>query len=45
MGRKYSLKIPDAIVAATSINPGIPLVTSNKGFKKIQELPIDFYNK
>ncbi|HUZ59612.1 MAG TPA: type II toxin-antitoxin system VapC family toxin [Hanamia sp.] len=45
MRRKYSLKIPDAIVAATSINLGIPLVTADKGFKKIQELSIDFYNK
>jgi len=43
--RNYSVKIPDAIVAATSINLGIPLVTADKEFRKIQELPIDFYNK
>lgn len=43
--RNYSVKIPDAIVAATSINLGIPLVTADKAFRKIQELPIDFYNK
>ena len=43
--RNYSVKIPDAIVAATSINLGIPLVTADKAFRKIQELPIDLYNK
>ncbi|MGN6602186.1 MAG: type II toxin-antitoxin system VapC family toxin [Ginsengibacter sp.] len=41
----YSLKIPDAIVAATSIHLGVTLVTADKEFKKISDLSIDFYNK
>jgi predicted nucleic acid-binding protein len=43
--KKYSLKIPDTIIAATSISLGIPLVTADKGFKQISELTIDLYNK
>ena len=43
--KKYSLKIPDTIIAATSISLGIPLVTADKGFKPISELTIDLYNK
>ncbi len=43
--KKYSLKIPDSIIAATSISLEIPLVTSDKGFKPISRLQIDFYNK
>ncbi len=43
--KEYSLKIPDSIIAASSISLEIPLVTSDKGFKPITELQIDFYNK
>lgn len=43
--KKYSLKIPDSIIAATSISLGIPLVTADKGFKKVSELTLDIYNK
>jgi predicted nucleic acid-binding protein len=43
--KKYSLKIPDTIIAATSISLGIPLVTADKGFEQISELTIDLYNK
>ena len=43
--KKYSLKIPDTIIAATSIHLGIPLVTADKGFKQVSELTIDLYNK
>ena len=42
--KKYNLKIPDSIIAATAINIEIPLVTSDKDFKLINELQIDFYN-
>lgn len=42
---KYSLKIPDLIIAATAVSIDIPLVTSDAGFKQITELEIDFYNK
>jgi predicted nucleic acid-binding protein len=43
--KQYSLKIPDLIIAATSINLEIPLETADSGFKRIAELQIDFYNK
>ncbi|MDQ2719051.1 MAG: type II toxin-antitoxin system VapC family toxin [Bacteroidota bacterium] len=43
--RAYSIKIPDAIIAATSIELGIPLVTADIGFKNIVELNIDLYNQ
>lgn len=43
--KKYLLKIPDIIIAATSISLGIPLVTADKGFKQVSELTIDLYTK
>lgn len=38
--RKYGTKLPDAIVAATSICSGFPLITADKGFRKITELDL-----
>lgn len=38
--RKYSIKLPDAIIASTSLVYGIPLITADKGFSKIQELDL-----
>ncbi|MBC8047783.1 MAG: type II toxin-antitoxin system VapC family toxin [Fimbriimonadaceae bacterium] len=35
--RKYSIKTPDAIIAATSIYLSLPLITMDKDFRKIQE--------
>jgi predicted nucleic acid-binding protein len=43
--RAYSLKLPDCIVAATAIYMDLPLITSDKGFKKIEELNLMFYEK
>ena len=40
---KYFLKIPDAIIAATSAHLEIPLVTGDKHFKNIKETDIIFY--
>ena len=40
--KKYSIKLPDAIIASTSIVFQIPLITSDKGFKKIEELDLIF---
>jgi len=34
----YTLKIPDAIIAATSIYLNLPLLTADKEFKKIKEV-------
>lgn len=38
--RKYNLKIPDSIIAASSLIYEIPLVTADKGFLKITELDL-----
>ncbi len=38
--RKYTLKLPDAIIAATSIVYDLPLVTADKGYTKIKELDL-----
>ena len=36
--QKYTLKVPDAIIAATAILYDIPLLTADKGFIRIREL-------
>lgn len=38
--RKYGTKLPDAIVAATALEYNLPLVTADKGFRKIEELDL-----
>jgi predicted nucleic acid-binding protein len=38
--QKYSIKLPDAIIASTCIIFQIPLITSDKGFSKIEELDL-----
>jgi predicted nucleic acid-binding protein len=38
--KKYIIKLPDAIIASTSIIYGLPLVTADKGFSKIEELDL-----
>ena len=38
--RKYNIKLPDAIIASTSLVYEIPLVTADKGFLKIKELDL-----
>jgi len=38
--KKNTIKLPDAIIASTSLVYGIPLVTADKGFSKIEELDL-----
>ncbi len=38
--QNYTLKIPDAIIAATAIFLNFPLLTADKEFKKIKELDL-----
>jgi predicted nucleic acid-binding protein len=38
--QRHKLKIPDAIIAATAIKQGIPLLTFDKDFTKIEEVDI-----
>ncbi|MEO6456527.1 MAG: PIN domain-containing protein [Ginsengibacter sp.] len=41
---KYSLRIPDAIIAATAKAYKIPLFTSDKHFSKITEIGVSIYS-
>lgn len=38
--QKYTIKLPDAIIAATAIFNKVPLVTADKGYNKITELEL-----
>ena len=38
--QKYTVKLPDAIIAATCITYDIPLVSADKGFSKLEELDL-----
>jgi predicted nucleic acid-binding protein len=38
--KEYNIKLPDAIIAATSIIYKIPLVTADKSFSKIEALDL-----
>ncbi len=38
--QKYSVKTPDAIIAATAKSFDLPLITADKGFKKIEGIDI-----
>ena len=38
--KKYSIKLPDAIIAATSIIYDIPIVSADKVYNKINELDL-----
>jgi predicted nucleic acid-binding protein len=38
--RKYNIKLPDAIIAATCLAYNLPLVTADNGFSKILELDL-----
>lgn len=43
--QRYKIKIPDAIIAASSIIYNLPLITSDADFKKIKELELVFIEK
>lgn len=38
--KKMKLKLPDAIIAATAITKGIPLITADKVFQKLKDVEI-----
>jgi len=40
---KYSLKLPDSLIAATSLAYHLPLFTSDKQFAKIKEIETSIY--
>ena len=39
--KKYKTKLPDAIIAASAIVKGLPLITADKGFNQIKELNLE----
>ena len=39
--RRYRIKLPDAIIAATALSYDANLVTADNGFEKITELKLD----
>lgn len=41
--QRYRLRLPDAIVAATSLFLQVPFLTAESDFKKAQELALLFY--
>ena len=41
--KEYNLKLPDAIIAGTSQFLNIPLLTADKDFERIEELPVIIY--
>ena len=41
--RKYKLKLPDSIIAATAYYLNLPLITADKQFKQVDELEIILY--
>ncbi len=38
--QKVQIKLPDAIVAASAIHIGLPIITADKDFRKIPELDL-----
>jgi predicted nucleic acid-binding protein len=42
--QKYSVKIPDAIIAATAKNFDMPLITADMDLKKIEDVNIVLLN-
>jgi predicted nucleic acid-binding protein len=41
--KKYGLKLPDCIVAATSITLQLTFITADKQFKRIENLLLELY--
>lgn len=43
--RKYNVKLPDSIIAATAMYFKMPLISADKGFEKIETLNLLTYEK
>ncbi len=43
--REFKLKLPDCIIAATSLYLDLPLITADDDFKKVEDLNLLFYKK
>ncbi len=45
LSKSHKIKLPDAIIAATSFYVNLPFLTADKGFLKLTELNILLYEK
>ena len=43
MRKKFKLKLPDAIIAATALQFDLPIITADKQFEKVTSLEIVLY--
>lgn len=43
--QKYSLKLPDCIIAGTAMFLDFPLISADNDFKEINEIEVIFYKK
>ena len=43
--QKYDIKLPDSIIMATSLYLNIPVITADKGFNKVEDLDLLYYEK
>ncbi|MFO0360541.1 MAG: PIN domain-containing protein [Flavobacteriales bacterium] len=42
--KKYQIKLPDALIAATAIHFQLPLITADNDFKAVEELMLMLYS-
>jgi predicted nucleic acid-binding protein len=42
--RRYRLKVPDAIIAASAFYTKLPLLTADKDFQKLEEIDVVLYD-
>ena len=43
--KRSKLKLPDSIIAASAISFGLPLITADKGFRKVNHLDLILFEK
>jgi len=43
--KQYATKLPDSIIAGTSLYLGIPLISADKGFNQIESIDLILYQK
>ena len=43
--QKHKLKLPDGIILGTSIYLGLPVISADSDFKKMEEAEVVFYER
>jgi len=43
--KKYNIKLPDAIIMASSMYVDLPIITADNGFKKLEEIDLLLYKR